>query len=134
RLLARLGGPQGAIRQSEFFLYSAKDREAVELCQAEGLRFPEVTGWIRATLDDYRLVREAGLKETGILCSISDYHIFRKLGSDRATVLGKYREVVEAALADGLTPRVHLEDSTRADVQAVVIPFVQQLMDLGRQA
>src|SRR5437763_2226898 len=65
-LLSRLGGPRGMIRQSEFFLYTSKDRAAVELCQAKDLRFPEITGWIRATLDDYRLVREAGLRETGI--------------------------------------------------------------------
>ncbi len=134
RLLSRLGGPEGRVRQSEFFLYTDKDREAVELCRAEGLRYPEVTGWIRATLDDYELVRAAGLEETGILCSISDYHIFKKLGSDRRTVLAKYREVVEAALADGVVPRVHLEDSTRADVEAVVIPFTRELMELGRQA
>jgi isopropylmalate/homocitrate/citramalate synthase len=133
-LLGRLGGPEGRIRQSEFFLYTARDREAVELCQAEGLPFPEVTGWIRATLDDYELVRAACLRETGILCSISDYHIFKKLGSDRRSVLDQYRAVVEAALADGVVPRVHLEDSTRADVQAVVLPFVRELMELGRQA
>jgi isopropylmalate/homocitrate/citramalate synthase len=133
-MLSRLGGPEGRIRQSEFFLYTARDRRAVELCQAEGLRYPEITGWIRATLDDYALVREAGLRETGILCSISDYHVFRKMASDRRTVLARYREVVEAALADGVVPRVHLEDSTRADVEAVVIPFVRELMELGRQA
>src|SRR5437660_1588216 len=133
-LLARLGGPHGMIRQSEFFLYTAKDRRAVELCQRLGLRYPEITGWIRATLDDYRLVREAELKETGILASISDYHVFRKLGSDRQTVLDQYRRVVEAALADGVVPRVHLEDATRADVQGVVVPFVRQLMELGEQA
>jgi isopropylmalate/homocitrate/citramalate synthase len=133
-LLSRLGGPQGMIRQSEFFLYSAKDRRAVELCQELGLRYPEITGWIRATLDDYQLVREAGLKETGILASISDYHIFRKLGSDRRTVLDQYLRVVEAALADGVIPRVHLEDATRADVQGVVIPFVRRLLEVGRQA
>ncbi|HMS59168.1 MAG TPA: hypothetical protein PKA49_09970 [Tepidiformaceae bacterium] len=28
-LLARLGGPKGMIRQTEFFLYTRKDREAV---------------------------------------------------------------------------------------------------------
>ena len=133
-LLGRLGGPEGRIRQSEFFLYTAKDREAVELCQAENLRYPEITGWIRATLDDYELVRAAGLKETGILCSISDYHVFKKLGSDRRTVLRKYREVVEAALADGVVPRVHLEDATRADVANAVVPFARELMELGRQA
>ncbi|HXM55212.1 MAG TPA: 2-isopropylmalate synthase [Candidatus Dormibacteraeota bacterium] len=133
-LLARLGGPHGMIRQSEFFLYSDKDRRAVELCLEQGRRFPEITGWIRASLDDYRLVRAAGLRETGILASISDYHVFRKMRSDRATVLNGYRRVVEAALSDGVVPRVHLEDSTRADVHGVVVPFVRQLMELGRQA
>jgi isopropylmalate/homocitrate/citramalate synthase len=133
-LLARLGGPRGMIRQSEFFLYTHKDRRAVELCQEKGLRFPEITGWIRATLDDYQLVRAAGLKETGILASISDYHIYRKMSSDRATVLNGYLRVVESALSDGVVPRVHLEDSTRADVHGVVVPFAQRLMELGRQA
>ncbi|HKF75677.1 MAG TPA: 2-isopropylmalate synthase [Candidatus Dormibacteraeota bacterium] len=133
-LLARLGGPRGMIRQSEFFLYTDRDRRAVELCLEKGLRFPEITGWIRATLDDYRLVRAAGLAETGILASISDYHIYRKMGSDRATVLEGYLRVVEAALTDGVVPRVHLEDSTRADVHGVVVPFVRRLMDLGREA
>lgn len=133
-LLARLGGKRGMIRQSEFFLYTEKDRRAVELCQEKGLRYPEITGWIRATLDDYRLVRAAGLKETGILASISDYHIYRKMSSDRETVLNGYLRVVEAALADGVVPRVHLEDSTRADVREVVVPFVRRLMEMGRQA
>jgi isopropylmalate/homocitrate/citramalate synthase len=134
RLLARLGGPRGMIRQSEFFLYTEKDRRAVELCQEQGLRFPEITGWIRASLDDYRLVQAAGLRETGILASISDYQIYRKLASDRQTVLDGYVRVVEAALADGVVPRVHLEDATRADVQGVVVPFARRLMELGAQA
>src|SRR5256884_2599937 len=133
-LLARLGGPEGMIRQSEFFLYTPKDRRAVELCQEQGPRHPEITGWIRATMDDYRLVRAAGLRETGILASISDYHVYRKMGSDRTTVLDGYVRVVEAALADGVVPRVHLEDSTRADVMGVVVPFARRLMELGRQA
>jgi citrate (Re)-synthase len=133
-LLARLGGPRGMIRQSEFFLYTEKDRRAVELCLEKGLRFPEITGWIRASLDDYELVRAAGLRETGILASISDYHVYRKMRSDRRTVLDGYLRVVEAALGDGVVPRVHLEDATRADVGGVVVPFVRQLMELGRQA
>jgi len=37
-------------------------------------------------------------------------------------------------LSDGVVPRVHLEDSTRADVRGVVVPFAQRLMELGRQA
>ena len=133
-LLSRLGGPRGMVRQSEFFLYTEKDRRAVELCQELGLRHPEITGWIRASLDDYQLVRAAGLRETGILASISDYHVYRKMRSDRRTVLDGYVKVVEAALADGVVPRVHLEDATRADVHGVVVPFVTRLMEMGRQA
>src|SRR5262249_29346441 len=133
-LLARVGGPRGMIRQSEFFLYTDKDRRAVELCQEKGLRYPEITGWIRATLDDYRQVRAAGLRETGILASISDYHVYRKMRSDRQTVLNGYLRVVEAALGDGVVPRVHLEDATRADVRGVIVPFVRRVMELGREA
>ena len=133
-MLHRLGGPGGLIRQSEFFLYTKKDREAVERCQEFGFEFPEVTGWIRATLTDYALVRAAGLKETGLLTSISDYHIFKKLGSTREKVLAGYLDVVDAALADGVIPRCHIEDSTRSDFYHVVLPFVQALMERGRQA
>ena len=133
-LLHRLGGPNGMIRQSEFFLYTRKDREAVERCQDFGFEFPEVTGWIRATMADYELVRAAGLKETGILTSISDYHIFKKLNSTREAVINSYVEVVDAALSDGVIPRCHIEDSTRADFYHVVLPFVQQLMERARQA
>ncbi|MBI2760124.1 MAG: 2-isopropylmalate synthase [Chloroflexi bacterium] len=133
-LLHCLGGPNGMIRQSEFFLYTRKDREAVERCRELGHRYPEITGWIRATLPDYQLVRDAGLRETGILTSISDYHIFKKLNSDRETVLNGYLEVVDAALADGVIPRCHIEDSTRADFYHVVLPFVHALMERGRQA
>jgi len=133
-LLHRLGGPNGMVRQSEFFLYTKKDREAVERCQEFGFAFPEITGWIRGTMADYQLVRAAGLRETGILTSISDYHIFKKLGSTREKVIASYLEVVDAALADGVIPRCHIEDSTRADFYGVVLPFVQALMERGRQA
>ncbi len=133
-MLSRLGGPQGMIRQSEFFLYTKKDREAVEGCRELGLDFPEITGWIRGTMADYALVRAAGLRETGILTSLSDYHIFKKLNSTREAVMRSYLEVVDAALADGIIPRCHIEDSTRADFYGVVLPFVQALMERGRQA
>ena len=83
-MLHRLGGPQGKIRQSEFFLYSKKDREAVYRCLELDYEFPEITAWIRANKDDFQLVfHEMGLKETGILVSCSDYHIFKKLKMTR---------------------------------------------------
>ena len=77
--LHRLGGENGMIRASEFFLYSKKDRDAVYKCMERGYRFPEITSWIRASKEDFKLVKEIGMKETGILVSCSDYHIFMKL-------------------------------------------------------
>ena len=65
--LHKLGGPNGKVRQCEFFLYSKKDRDAVYACLEKGYRFPEVTSWIRASKKDFELVKEIGLKETGIL-------------------------------------------------------------------
>lgn len=79
KFIHKLGGPKGIIRQTEFFLYSDKDKEAVRQCMELGYRFPEITGWIRAVKQDFQLVKEMGLKETGILASCSDYHIFKKL-------------------------------------------------------
>ena len=64
KLLARLGGPKGIIRQSEFFLYTDKDKQAVRKCLELGLPFPEVTSWIRANEKDFELVKEMGLQET----------------------------------------------------------------------
>lgn len=133
-LLHRLSGPNGVIRQSEFFLYSAKDREAVQLCMEKGYRYPEITGWIRANKNDFKLVREMGLKETGILTSCSDYHIFLKLGVTRKEALNAYLDIVATALENGIVPRCHLEDITRADFYGFVIPFVQDLMKLSQAA
>ena len=58
------GGPEGRIRASEFFLYSKKDRDAVEKCMERGYEFPEVTSWIRANKKDFQLVRDMGMRET----------------------------------------------------------------------
>lgn len=132
--LHRMSGPNGVIRQSEFFLYSDKDKEAVRLCKERDYKFPEVTGWIRANKKDFALVKEMGLKETGILTSCSDYHIFLKLNMKRSEALKAYLEIVDAALEQGIVPRCHLEDITRADFYGFVIPFAQELMKRSEQS
>jgi isopropylmalate/homocitrate/citramalate synthase len=127
-LLALLGGPQGVIRQSEFFLYTKNDRTTLDRCRELGHRWPECTGWIRADKGDFRLVKEAGLHETGMLTSCSDYHIFTKLKfKSRGECIDSYCEVVAAAYEAGVRPRCHLEDITRADIEGFVLPFVQRL-------
>ncbi|MFO8013547.1 MAG: histone-lysine N-methyltransferase, partial [Phycisphaerae bacterium] len=93
-LLGRISGPGGVVRQTEFFLYTKNDREALDACRALGHPYPECTGWIRAEKGDFRLVREAGLEETGMLTSSSDYHIFHKLGfKSRRECMDHYCEV-----------------------------------------
>ncbi len=133
-LLHRLGGPNGIIRQAEFFLYADADREAVTRCLALGYRFPEVTGWIRAVKSDFKLVKEMGLKETGILTSCSDYHIFLKLKKTRRQAYEEYLGVVKDALTAGIHIRCHLEDATRADFYGFVVPFVAELMRLREES
>jgi len=133
-LLSRLGGPNGVIRQTEFFLYTKNDRETLERCRALGHKYPECTGWIRAFKGDFRLVKEVGLKETGMLTSCSDYHIFHKLKfRSRKECIDQYCEVVDAAFEAGVRPRCHLEDLTRADIEGFVLPFVDRLMKMSSQ-
>lgn len=134
QLLHKLSGPKGIVRQSEFFIYTEKDREAVRRCQELGYEFPEVTTWIRATAKDFGLVKEMGVKETGILVSCSDYHIFNKMKMTRAQAMDQYLGIVKAALEQGITPRCHLEDITRADFYGFVVPFVAELMKLAEES
>ena len=134
KLMSRLGGPFGIIRQTEFFVYSEKDRKAVEKCQELGLDFPEITTWIRATPEDFRLVRDLGIRETGILVSCSDYHIFNKMRMSRAQAMDQYLGTVKMAFDAGVMPRCHLEDITRADFYGFVVPFVNELTKLSQEA
>lgn len=104
--LHKLGGPKGIIRQSEFFLYSKKD---------------------------FELVKDIGLKETGILVSCSDYHIFYKMKMTRREVMNMYLSVIRECLETGISPRCHLEDITRSDIYGFVIPFCVELMKLQEE-
>ncbi len=134
KLLSKLGGPYGIIRQTEFFVYSKKDREALEKCMSLDLKFPEITSWIRASKEDFKLVRDLGIKETGILVSCSDYHIFKKMKMTRSQVLDYYLGTIKDAFAAGVIPRCHLEDITRADFYGFVVPFVNELQKLSAEA
>ncbi|MBM4142058.1 MAG: 2-isopropylmalate synthase [Lentisphaerae bacterium] len=134
KMLHRLGGPKGVIRQAEFFLYTRKDRQAMDEVLALGYEFPEVTGWIRANRKDLQMARDAGLKETGILTSCSDYHIFLKLRKRRKEVMNDYIGVIRDAIEVGITPRCHFEDATRADFYGFVVPFAHELMKLAEES
>lgn len=134
KLLSRLSGPYGIVRQSEFFVYSKKDRDALAKCQELGLRFPEITTWIRASKKDFKLVKDLGVRETGILVSCSDYHIFKKLKMTRKEAMDTYLAAVSEAFEAGVMPRCHLEDITRADFYGFVVPFVNELIKMSKDA
>jgi citrate (Re)-synthase len=134
KLLSRLGGPNGLVRQSEFFIYTDKDRAALEQCQALGLKFPEITTWIRANPSDFDRVKSAGVEETGILVSCSDYHIFKKMKLTRAQAMDQYLGIVMAAMDKGIRPRCHFEDITRADFYGFVLPFAEKLSRLSEDS
>jgi len=133
KLLHRLGGKKGLIRQTEFFIYTKKDQEALDQCMALGYRWPEVTGWVRAHRKDLELAKQMGLKEIGILTSASDYHIYLKLRKTRRQALHDYLRIVQDAIEVGITPRCHFEDVTRADYYGFVVPFAHELMRIAEK-
>ncbi len=134
KMLHRLSGPKGIVRQSEFFLYSEKDREAVYKCRELGYEFPEITSWIRASEKDFELVKSMEINETGILVSCSDYHIFHKLNMKRSEAIAHYTKVIKQCIDKGIVPRCHFEDITRADIYNFVVPFARELMEISQEA
>ena len=99
-----------------------------------GYEFPEITTWIRATKSDFELVKNIGIRETGILVSCTDYHIFKKMNLTRKQAMEKYLGVISDAIEAGLYPRCHFEDITRADYYGFVVPFATELMKLSKDS
>lgn len=132
--LHELDNESGIIKQTEFFLYSQKDRKAVEECMKKDYKFPEITSWIRANKEDFNLVKSMGIKETGILMSCSDYHIFNKLNKTRKEAMKMYLDIAYAALENGIVPRCHFEDITRADFYGFVVPLAKNLMEMSKES
>jgi 2-phosphinomethylmalic acid synthase len=122
-LLCRFTGRSGAVRQAEFFVYHESDRAALRGAlerYANGAPI-EPTTWIRASKADVQLIRDLGVRETGMLASASDYHTFHKFtpgGRERAAQT--YLDAVRLTLDAGIRPRLHLEDATRAPIDFLV--------------
>jgi 2-phosphinomethylmalic acid synthase len=131
-LICAFTGPSGAVRQAEFFVYRDDDRRMLEaaLERHAGGAPVEPTTWIRASRRDAELVREIGVRETGMLASASDYHTFHKFRpGGRRRAAAAYLDAVRAVLDAGLRPRLHLEDATRAP-EEFVLPFAEAVLDL----
>ncbi len=129
QLLVELDNGSGVIRDIELFPYTEKDRKVIRAIKDQGT-YPRPIGWIRSAVSDLRLVKEAGLDTTILLASVSDYHIYYKLGMDRESARNKYLSVIEEALKMGFQIKVALEDITRSDVYGFVMPFLQEVMRL----
>jgi isopropylmalate/homocitrate/citramalate synthase len=131
KILCQFTRSSGAIRQAEFFVYRRSDLDALRAAQ-EFFRsgYPiEPTTWIRASTKDVKLIQSLGVGESGLLASISDYHVFHKFspgGRRQAATL--YLDAVQMALDNGIRPRLHLEDATRA-----AIDFIRYFVDAVRK-
>jgi isopropylmalate/homocitrate/citramalate synthase len=135
-LLHQLDNGTGTIYAVEAFIYQKRDVWTLEKLLERGYQWPKVTTWTRATPKDIKQLVEVSqgqIKETGMLASASDHHIFDKLGfKSKEEAIEKYLQPIETALEHGITPRVHLEDCTRADIHGWVIPFIQRVMDASK--
>lgn len=119
------------IEKLEVFLYSKSDRVSAKAMLNWGDESPEVTGWARANTGDIDLVLAAdGIKETGILMSVSNAHMLTKMGLPSiAAARKKYLDALDYALDHGLRTGAHLEDVTRADLEGFVYPLVREILD-----
>ncbi len=135
-LLHRLDNGTGTIYAVEAFIYQKRDAWTLEQLLSRGYEWPKVTTWTRATPKDVKQLVEVSqgkVKETGMLASASDHHIFDKLSHrSKEEAIEKYLQPIETALENGITPRVHLEDCTRADIYGWVIPFMQRVLDVSQ--
>ncbi len=132
-LLHKLDNGAGRIENVEVFIYQARDRWVLDKLLSRGYDFPQVTTWTRATPKDIRLlvkITEGRIRETGMLASASDHHIFDKLKHrSKQSAIEKYLSPIMTAVENGIRPRIHLEDITKADIKGWVIPFIQRVLD-----
>jgi 2-phosphinomethylmalic acid synthase len=132
-ILCEFTGESGAIRQAEFFVYRAQDLDALHAVQeryASGAPI-EPTTWIRASTADVSLIKKLGIAESGLLASISDYHVFHKFRpAGRRSAAANYLDAVKMTLDTGIRPRLHLEDATRA-APSFLISFVEAVMKVA---
>ena len=119
------------IEKLETFVFNERDKDAVKGMLDIGYEKPEVTGWARANPNDIDAVLEIDeIKETGILMSVSDVHIFDKIGFEsKEEAESKYLEAFDYAIDHGLKVRAHLEDMTRSDMEGFVFPLIKKLLE-----
>jgi len=131
RLISRIGGEEGLISESDFFVHTSAQRERLEACLDLGLAFPEISMWIRAAVEDIPLVRPYGAGRVSVVMPASDLQLASKLGMTRREATQLYLTVAGTLLALGFSVKCSLEDITRADIRGFVGPLVESLRRLG---
>ncbi len=123
------------IEKLECFLFNERDKNVARKMLDINYEFPEVTGWARAKTEDIDLVLNMdGIKETGILMSVSDSHIFDKIGfKSREEAVDNYLHALNYAVDHGLRVRCHFEDITRADFNFVK-EFTKEIIEISPDA
>ncbi len=119
---------QIGVDKTELFMLDDFYRGIALRLLEKGYEKPEVTGWARSDREDIDGVRSVGgVRETGLLMSVSDSHIYDKMNLTREKAERKYLDAYRYALDRGLKARCHLEDITKADME-FVLPFVEKLL------
>jgi isopropylmalate/homocitrate/citramalate synthase len=137
KLMGKLGGPNRVVDNTEFFLYSDSDIEAVEACleaYADDPTLPQPTAWIRGLKNDalyLKLMQHMGIKETGMLASCSDYHVFLKLHKNWKSAAEEYLSMAKQAAERDIRVRFHLEDITRSNMDGFVLPFCEMIAEFA---
>jgi len=121
------------IEKLECFVFNERDRMLAREMLDCNYEWPEITGWARANPADIDMnLSMDGINEVGILMSISDTHIFDKLGlKDHEQARDKYTHALQYAVDHGLKTRCHLEDITRADITNFVLPLAKDLLNIA---
>ena len=131
-MLHDLDNGTGCIEQIEVFIYQKRDIWALEKLLDRGHKFPEITTWTRALPKDIKMLTDISngrIKETGMLASSSDHHLFDKLGhKSKADTADRYMAPIMTACENDIRPRIHLEDTTKGDIYGFVIPFIQRVL------
>lgn len=124
------------VEKLECFLFNERGKDLAREMLDRGYDKPEVTAWARAVPDDIDVVLEFDeIEETGLLMSVSDTHLFDKIGfEDYDEARETYLEGLQYAVDHGLRPRCHIEDITRASVDEFAFPFIEDVLDVAPNA
>ena len=98
------------------------NREIAEIAAiGSALHRAEPIAWCRMTRTDVDAARKTGLKRVNLSIPLSDIQMHAKLKVDRAGILRRIRDVVSYAVDCGLRVAMGGEDSSRADIDFLLI-------------